>query len=97
MLLDFEEQMQEEHAVRQILSEDSGETLRRRRDILLHRLRQGVSKTLMKNPMNTTSTLLLTLTMKKSKTNLPLQWLKLKAQMYFLARNVAKYVNQKAV
>ena len=38
--MDFEEQMQEEHAVRQILSEDSGETLRRRRDILLHRLRQ---------------------------------------------------------
>ena len=71
--MDFEEQMQEEHAVRQILSEDSGETLRRRRDILFHRLRQGVSKTLMKRPMNTTSTLLLTLTMKKSKTNLPLQ------------------------
>ncbi len=71
--MDFEEQMQEEHAVRQILSEDSGETLRRRRDILLHRLRQGVSKTLIKSPMNTTSTLLLTLTMKKSKTNLPLQ------------------------
>ncbi len=67
--MDFEEQMQEEHA----LSEDSGETLRRRRDILFHRLRQGVSKTLMKSPMNTTSTLLLTLTMKKSKTNLPLQ------------------------
>ena len=72
--MDFEEQMQEEHAERQILSEDSGETLRRRRDILFHRLRQGVSKTLiMKSPMNTTSTLLLTLTMKKSKTNLPLQ------------------------
>ena len=51
--MDFEEQMQEEHAVRQILSEDSGETLRRRRDILFHRLRQGVSKTLMKSPMNT--------------------------------------------
>ena len=32
--MDFEEQMQEEHAVRQILSEDSGETLRRRRDIV---------------------------------------------------------------
>ncbi len=31
--MDFEEQMQEEHALRQILSEDSGETLRRRRDI----------------------------------------------------------------
>ncbi len=71
--MDFEEQMQEEHAVRQILSEDSGETLRRRRDILFHRLQQGVSNTLMKSPMNTTSTLLLTLTMKKSKTNLPLQ------------------------
>ncbi len=70
--MDFEEQMQEEHAVRQILSEDSGETLRRRRDILFHRLRQGVSKTLMRSPMNTTSTLLLTLTMKKSKTNLPI-------------------------
>ncbi len=43
--MDFEEQMQEEHAVRQILSEHSGATLRRRRDILFHRLRQGVSKT----------------------------------------------------
>ena len=71
--MDFEEQMQEEHAVRQILSEGSEETLRRRRDILFHCLRQGVSKTLMKSPMNTTSTLLLTLTMKKSRTNLPLQ------------------------
>ena len=32
--MDFEEQRQEEHAIRQILSEDSGETSRRRRDIV---------------------------------------------------------------
>ncbi len=32
--MDFEEQRQEEHAVRQILSKDSGETLRRRPDIV---------------------------------------------------------------
>ncbi len=66
--------------------------------IVFYRLRQGVSKTLMKGPMNTTSTLLLILTdYEEVETNLPLQYLKLKAQMNFLARNVAKYVNQKAV
>ena len=32
--MDFEEQMQEEHAVKQILCEDSGGTLGRRRDIV---------------------------------------------------------------
>ncbi len=60
--MDFEEQRQEEHAVRQILSKDSGGSKHCVEDaILFHRVRQGVSKTLTKGPMNTTSTLLLTL------------------------------------
>ncbi len=61
--MDFEEQRQEEHAVKQILREDSGETLRRRRDIVppLSTRSEQDCKTLTKCPMNTTSTLLLTL------------------------------------
>ena len=71
--MDFEEQMQEEHAVRQILSEDSGETLRRRRDIvppLTTRSEQDINEKSHEYNINIAIDIGY---MKKSKTNLPLQ------------------------
>ncbi len=96
--MDFEEQMQKEHAVRQFFFEDSGETLRRRRDVvppLTTRSEQYINERSHEYNINIA---IMTLTdYEEVENEFAALIVEIKGANVFPCSNVAKYVNQKAV